>query len=112
VDSLAENDFRRNLPRFKTENLANNLKIVEEIKCLAEQKKCTPSQLVLAWVLAQSENIVAIPGARKIVHLVENTAAIDVELTKNDVADLEAILKKFSVFGERYHQFGMTMVNL
>jgi aryl-alcohol dehydrogenase-like predicted oxidoreductase len=88
VDDLAEDDFRRTAPRFQGENFQRNLDLVGEIQRLAAEKGVTPAQLALAWVLAQSEDIVPIPGTRHVERLEENAAAVDVELTDEDLREI------------------------
>jgi aryl-alcohol dehydrogenase-like predicted oxidoreductase len=112
MDDFAPNDFRRVSPRFQGENFQKNLDIVEKIKQLAMEKNCTPSQLGLAWVLAQGADIFPIPGTKRIKYLEENAAATDVHLTAEDLAAIEAISPKGAAVGERYGATGMAFVNL
>lgn len=102
VSTLAQNDFRRILPKFQEENLAQNLKIVDNLEHLAKIKKCTAAQLALAWLLAQGEDIVPIPGTRSIDRLNENIAAIDIKLTKNDLAEIDSLIPDEAAVGARY----------
>ncbi|MGO9673163.1 MAG: aldo/keto reductase [Methylocella sp.] len=97
---LGENDFRVNLPRFAAGNLEANLALVEAIQKLAEKRGATAAQLALAWVLQQGEDIVPIPGARKIRHLEENVRAVELTLDAAEVASLAAAMEK--VQGDRY----------
>jgi len=99
-----DKDFRRSkyFPRFQGEALEHNLRLVDRITEIAGAKGCTPGQLALAWVLAQGEDIAPIPGTKRLAYLEENVGAIDVELTANDLAALEAVVPKGSVAGDRY----------
>lgn len=110
VDSLDKDDFRRShQPRFQGENLDHNLKIVEAVESIAARKNCTPAQLALAWLLAQGENIIPIPGTRRQKYLDDNIGATKVELSKEDLAELAAFGE---AAGERYTPEGMKGVNL
>src|SRR3954447_10491751 len=109
-DDLEEGDFRRNNPRFQGENLEANLRVAAKVTQIAEEKGVTPAQLALAWVLAQGDDIVPIPGTRRRSYLEENAAAADVELTEDDLARVDAELPEVS--GERYAPEGMASVNL
>lgn len=108
---LDENDFRRNLPRFKDEHLENNQKLVAEFAELAKAKNATPAQLALAWVLKQGEDIIPIPGTKKRKYLEENAGAVDISLSASDLNAIEDLLKKYPDFGERYPEAAMKMVN-
>jgi len=101
-DDLAEDDFRRSNPRFQGENFDRNLALVERVEELAAEKNCTPGQLALAWVLAQGDDIVPIPGTTTVEHLEQNVAALEVELTARDLDDLEAVFPRGVAAGERY----------
>jgi aryl-alcohol dehydrogenase-like predicted oxidoreductase len=101
-DDLPEEDFRRSSPRFQGENFDRNLALVERVEELAAEKDCTPGQLALAWVLSQGDDIVPIPGTTTVEHLEQNVAALNVELTDGDLADLEAVFPKGAAAGERY----------
>ncbi len=109
-DELAEDDFRRSQPRFQGENLEANMRIVAKLREIAEEKDITPAQLALAWVLAQGDDIVPIPGTKRRTYLEENAAAADVELTGEDLARIDAELPEVS--GDRYEETGMAAVNL
>ena len=102
VEDLAEDDFRRSSPRFAEQALAANLRLVDEVRALAAEKGCTPGQLALAWVAAQGDDVVPIPGTKRRTYLEENAAAVDVELTSEDLATLEAAVPRDAVVGERY----------
>jgi aryl-alcohol dehydrogenase-like predicted oxidoreductase len=99
---LPEDDFRRSSPRFQGENFDRNLALVERVEELAGEKDCTPGQLALAWVLGQGDDIAPIPGTTTVQHLEENVAALEVELTAGDLADLEVVFPKGAAAGERY----------
>jgi aryl-alcohol dehydrogenase-like predicted oxidoreductase len=102
LDDLAENDFRRNGPRFQGENFQKNLDLVEKVEEIANEKGVTPSQLALAWVLAQGEDIVPIPGTKRVKYLEENVGAVDVELTDDDLRRLDEAFPKGAAAGDRY----------
>jgi aryl-alcohol dehydrogenase-like predicted oxidoreductase len=102
VDDFEAGDYRRNSPRFQGENLAKNLKLVDEVRSIATEKKCSPSQLALAWVLAQGKDIVPIPGTKRRKYLDENLGALDVELTADDLARIDRVIPPGSASGERY----------
>lgn len=101
-DDFASNDFRRFAPRFQGENFAKNLELVAHIKAMAEEKGCTPAQLALAWVLAQGEDMLPIPGTKRVKYLEENAAAADITLTSDDLARIDAILPLGAAAGARY----------
>ncbi len=101
-DALADNDSRRGSPRFAEENLRVNLALLERIERVADRVGASPSQLSLAWVLAQGGDIVPIPGTTKRHHLEENLAAVDLQLAEADLAELTALLEDHEVAGDRY----------
>ena len=101
-EDIPEGDFRRNNPRFQGENFTRNLKLVEELKTMAQEKDATPGQLALAWVLSQGPDIVPIPGTKRTKYLRENVGAADVALTPEDLRRLDAIAPKEAAAGERY----------
>ncbi len=103
LDQLPENDYRRGNPRFQGDNLEHNLTLVRGVETLAAEKGVKPTQLALAWVLAQGEDIVPIPGTKRISYLEENLAAADIELTADDRYRLEEIFGPDAVAGPRYH---------
>jgi aryl-alcohol dehydrogenase-like predicted oxidoreductase len=109
-EELDEGDFRRTGPRFTGENLDANLKLAAKVAEIAREKGITPAQLALAWVLAQGEDIVPIPGTKRRKYLEENAAAADVELTPEDLDRIHAELPPAA--GERYDETGMATVNL
>jgi aryl-alcohol dehydrogenase-like predicted oxidoreductase len=102
IDDLAENDFRRRNPRFQGENFAKNLELVDRVRQIAEEKGVTPSQLALAWVLHQGDDIVPIPGTKRVKYLEENAAAADIALTPEDLARIDEAAPVGSTAGERY----------
>src|SRR3954447_15786559 len=110
-DDFPEDDFRKFHPRFQGENFAKNIALVREVEAIAEEKGCTTAQLALAWVLAQGEDIVPIPGTKRIRYLDENIAALDVRLTDGDLKRLDEILPPGAAAGMRYHEGGMETVN-
>jgi aryl-alcohol dehydrogenase-like predicted oxidoreductase len=110
-DDLAPDDYRRNGPRFQGENFQKNLEMVKRIEELAAEKGCTPAQLALAWVLAQGEDIVPIPGTKRRKYLEENTSALDVEITPEDILRIEEVAPKGVAAGTRYPEAGMASVN-
>ncbi len=111
LDDLPADDWRRNSPRFQGENFAKNLELVAKIKHLAAAKGCTPSQLALAWVLAQGPDIVPIPGTKRSKYLDENLAAAQIKFSSEELAQIDAILPSGSAAGERYAPGGMQNVN-
>jgi aryl-alcohol dehydrogenase-like predicted oxidoreductase len=111
LSDFAEGDFRKsNHPRFQEENLKKNLQIVETIKNFAAQKKCTPSQLALAWCLAQGEDVVPIPGTKQLKYLLENVRAVDVHLTPEEVQKINETIPVGVAAGERYPAMQMQRV--
>ena len=106
---LDENDFRRSGPRFTGENLRANLRLAAKVAEIAEDKGITPAQLALAWVLAQGEDLVPIPGTKRRTYVEENAGAAAVELSDADLARIEAELP--TAAGERYDEAGMASVN-
>jgi aryl-alcohol dehydrogenase-like predicted oxidoreductase len=109
-EELDEGDFRRHGPRFSGENLEANLRLASKLAVIAEEKGITPAQLALAWVLAQSDELVPIPGTKRRTYLEQNAAAVDVELSAQDLARIDAELP--AAAGERYDEAGMASVNL
>ncbi len=109
LEDLAPDDWRRKNPRFQTDNFQKNLDLVEKVKSIAVEKKCTSAQLALAWVMAQGQDIVLIPGTRKISRLEENFSAADIQLTTGDLHRLDEAFPRDAVAGQRYPD--MSMVN-
>lgn len=108
---LAADDIRLRMPRFSEENFGKNLELVKEVEKLAAAKGCTTAQLALAWVLSRGDHVVTIPGTRSEKRLAENAAAIDVELSAEELARLDAILPPGAAVGDRYHAQGMATLN-
>jgi len=109
-DDLAADDWRRNHPRFQEDNFAKNLELVHALEEMARAKGVTAAQLALAWVLAQGEDVVPIPGTRSIGRLEENVAALDIVLSPEDLARLDGIVPAGAVAGMRYSEAGMRSV--
>jgi aryl-alcohol dehydrogenase-like predicted oxidoreductase len=110
-EDFPEDDFRRFHPRFTGENFEKNISLVREVEAMAKEKGCTTAQLALAWVLAQGDDIVPIPGTKRRKYLDENIAALDVELSSDDLRRLDEILPPGAAAGERYHARGMETVH-
>jgi aryl-alcohol dehydrogenase-like predicted oxidoreductase len=110
-DDFPEDDYRRFHPRFTGENFDRNIELVREVEGLAKDKGCTTAQLALAWVLAQGDDIVPIPGTKRVRYLDENIAALDVKLDDEELRRLDAILPPGAAAGERYAPQGMTTVH-
>src|SRR6478672_5770074 len=108
-DDLDEGDFRRTGPRFTGDNLQANLRLADKVKEIAVEKDVTPAQLAIAWLLMQGDDIVPIPGTKRRPYLEQNAAAVDVELTQDDLARIDAELPKTA--GDRYDQAGMASIN-
>ena len=102
VEDLDENDFRRHSPRFQGQNFAKNLELLERVRQIAAEKGATPSQLALAWVLAQGEDVVPIPGTKHRHYLDENISALDIHLSDDDLTKLDAAVPVGSSAGDRY----------
>ena len=110
-EDLAEDDYRRQSPRFQGENFERNLDLVQRVGEVAREKHCTPAQLALAWVLAQSESIVPIPGTKRRKYLQENVGALDLKLTSEDLARIEQVAPKNAFAGLRYPPAMMELSN-
>ncbi len=110
-DDLLENDFRRTLPRFDDEHWGNNRKLAEEFEVLAKAKNCTPAQLALAWVLAQGEDFIPIPGTKRTKYLEDNAKAADIVLSFDDLQDIGKLLKKYPDVGPRYNSGALKHVD-
>lgn len=114
LDDLPEKDIRRHLPRFQPENFAKNMDLVYKVKEIANEKGCTSGQLAINWVrcLSKKQNfpvIVPIPGASSVSRVEENSKIVD--LTDDDMARIDSIIKSFEVHGDRYHAMGQKYVN-
>jgi aryl-alcohol dehydrogenase-like predicted oxidoreductase len=110
-DALATDDWRRNSPRFQGENLRRNVALAERVEALANRKRCTAAQLALAWVLAQGEDIVPIPGTKRRTYLEENVAALGVEFAAAELPEIAAALPPGAASGMRYPEWSMQAVN-
>jgi aryl-alcohol dehydrogenase-like predicted oxidoreductase len=110
-DDLSADDWRAKSPRFQGENFQRNLELVQRIEAMAAEKHCTPAQLALAWVLAQGENIVPIPGTKRRKYLEENVGALEVKLTPADLARLNDVAPHGAASGTRYPEAMMNTVN-
>ncbi|MFC5524311.1 aldo/keto reductase [Rhodanobacter ginsengisoli] len=110
-DDFAADDYRRTSPRFQGENFARNLRLVEQVRVLAADKGCSPAQLALAWVLAQGDDVLAIPGTRHRSRLDENLGALDVQLSAAELATIDAVFPPDVAAGTRYPGAGMQLVN-
>jgi aryl-alcohol dehydrogenase-like predicted oxidoreductase len=110
-EDFPDDDFRRFHPRFTGDNFQRNIALVREVEAMAKEKGCTTAQLALAWVLAQGEDVVPIPGTKRIRYLDENIAALDVALSDDDLRRLDQILPPGAAAGDRYHERGMATVN-
>jgi aryl-alcohol dehydrogenase-like predicted oxidoreductase len=111
IDDLAEDDWRRSNPRFQGEAFAENLRLADRVAELAEGIGATPAQVALAWVLAKGDDLVPIPGTKNPERLEENAAAVDLELSEPQVAELDAAVSRDAVRGARYDDSGMAMLN-
>ncbi|GEJ47914.1 MULTISPECIES: aldo/keto reductase [unclassified Chryseobacterium] len=111
AQNLGDDDFRKSLPRYQQEYLENNTKLANEINEFAASKGVKGTQLALAWVLNQGDDIIPIPGTKRIKYLEENIAAVSIELSQSDLDTIDAILKKYPNVGERYNEGSMKLVN-
>jgi aryl-alcohol dehydrogenase-like predicted oxidoreductase len=109
-EDLPADDYRRSSPRFQGENFQKNLDLVRRVEEVAREKRCTPSQLALAWVLAQGEDIVPIPGTKRRKYLEENVEALNVKLTKEDLHRIDEVFPREAAAGERYPEHVMALV--
>ncbi|MGZ3158503.1 MAG: aldo/keto reductase [Burkholderiaceae bacterium] len=111
MDDLEEDDYRRNSPRFQGENFQKNLNLLLEIEAIANDKGCTPSQLALAWVLSQGDDIVPIPGTKHRKYLEMNVAAVDMQLTQQDLDRIDQVMPQGAAAGTRYAAPQMAALN-
>lgn len=111
-DDFPEDDFRKHHPRFQGENFERNIQLVHEVEKMAREKGCSTAQLALAWVLAQGDDIVPIPGTKHARYLDDNIGALELKLTAEDLKRLDEILPPGAASGQRYHERGMATVNL
>jgi aryl-alcohol dehydrogenase-like predicted oxidoreductase len=109
-DDFAPDDYRRQLPRFQGEHFGRNLSLVARVRTLAAERGCTPGQLALAWLLAQGDDVIPIPGTKRVGYLEENLAALAVRLTADDVAALDAAVPPGVAAGARYTEGAMRLV--
>jgi aryl-alcohol dehydrogenase-like predicted oxidoreductase len=109
-EDIPENDFRRQNPRFQGENFQKNLRLVDHIRAVAAQKQCTAGQLALAWVMAQGDDVVPIPGTKRRKYLEENAGALGVRLTPQELRHIDEILPRGSAAGTRYSEAAMKML--
>jgi aryl-alcohol dehydrogenase-like predicted oxidoreductase len=112
VEDLAADDYRRNAPRFSQENFELNMRLTRTVERVAKRKGCTASQLALAWLLAQGDDIVPIPGTKREQYLAENAGAADVKLTSEELAEIDELLPPGAAAGPRYPEAAMRRVNL
>jgi aryl-alcohol dehydrogenase-like predicted oxidoreductase len=110
-EDLETDDYRRFSPRFQGENFQNNLDLVKQVELMAREKGCEPAQLALAWVLAQGDDVVPIPGTKRRKYLEENVGALDIELTIEDLRRLNEVFPSGAAAGERYPEHMMSLVN-
>jgi len=110
-EDLPDEDYRKTTPRFQGENFQRNLDLVKRVEEIAREKRCTPAQLALAWVLAQGEDIVPIPGTKRRKYLQENIGALDLDLTSNDLERIDEIAPKDAFAGSRYPEAMMKLLN-
>jgi len=110
-DDLAADDFRRLSPRFQGENFQKNLDLVARVELIAKEKKCVPGQLALAWLLAQGDDVIPIPGTKRRKYLEENIASLDVKLSADDLRRLEEVAPKGGAHGNRYPENMMSLIN-
>jgi aryl-alcohol dehydrogenase-like predicted oxidoreductase len=111
-EDLEANDWRRMSPRFQGENFGRNLDLVDRVRELAHTKNCTPAQLAIAWLLQQGEDLVPIPGTKRVTYLLENLGALEIELTADELDLIDTIVPKGAAAGDRYPTALMQMVNL
>ena len=110
-EDLAPDDYRRISPRFQGENFQKNLDLVARVEVIAKEKKCTPSQLALAWLLAQGQDVIPIPGTKRRKYLEENAGALDVTLTPGDLRRIDEVAPHGAASGARYPEHMMSLIN-
>ncbi|MEL6470432.1 MAG: aldo/keto reductase [Cyanobacteria bacterium J06623_4] len=111
-DNFPPDDFRRYSPRFQGENFYRNLELVEKVKEIAVEKQCTPAQLAIAWLLTKDESVIPIPGTKRKERLLENAGALEIELSADEMQQIEAVLPIGAASGTRYPEFLMNTVNV
>lgn len=112
LDDLARTDYRRNAPRFSPENFDRNARLQRELEEMADRKQCTPAQLAIAWVLARGQDIVPIPGTKRVQYVEQNAAAVHVQLAAADIAQLDAAFPPGAAAGARYPEAALRRVNV
>jgi len=110
-EDLPQDDYRSTTPRFQGENFQRNVDLVKRVEEIARDKRCTPAQLALAWVLVQGENIIPIPGTKRRKYLQENIGALDVDLTSEDLARIDEVTPKDAFAGSRYPEAMMKLLS-
>ncbi len=110
-EKLAQDDFRRTLPRFDDEHWQNNKQLVDDFAEFAQSKNCSPAQLALAWVLAQGDDMIPIPGTKRRKYLQENAVAVDIVLSNDDLEEIEDIVSRHPNIGNRYSEGALKLVN-
>jgi aryl-alcohol dehydrogenase-like predicted oxidoreductase len=110
-EDFAADDYRRNSPRFQGANFEKNLELVQRVEQIAKEKKCTPSQLALAWLFAQGQDIIPIPGTKRRKYLEENVGALSVKLSSDDLRRIDEVASPGAAAGDRYPQAAMAAVN-
>ena len=111
LTNLKEGDFRTTLPRYASEHAENNQKLANAFAEIARRKECKPSQLALAWVLAQGDDIIPIPGTKRRTYLLENAGAVDIGLNNNDLSEIEKLLITYPNIGDRYNEHNKKLVD-
>jgi len=110
-EDLAVDDWRRSNPRFQGENFVKNLELVHQLEGIAKKKGCTPSQLALAWVMAQGDDIIPIPGTKRVKYQQENIGALNVKLTREEADEIGNLARSMEIKGTRYAEQSMKMLN-
>jgi aryl-alcohol dehydrogenase-like predicted oxidoreductase len=111
MDNVQPGDYRVNYPRFQAQNFQHNLGLVNRIEELAKRNGCTLAQLAISWVLARGEDIIPIPGTKKLTYLEENLAAADIKLSTRDMSELEKVVPAGAVAGARYTEQAMRSID-
>jgi aryl-alcohol dehydrogenase-like predicted oxidoreductase len=111
VAQIGDNDFRKTLPRYGQEHQENNQKLTQAFAQLASSKGCTPAQLALAWILAQGDHIIPIPGTKKRNKLKDNAGSVDIKLSTKDLQGIEDLLTKYPDTGDRYNEANLKWVD-
>ena len=111
LSQLKEGDFRKSQPRYQSEYAENNTNLAKAFAEIAHKKGCSSAQLALAWVLAQGENIIPIPGTKRTTYLIENAGAVDIELNQTEIAEIEQLLITYPNIGDRYNENNKKLVD-